>query len=384
MIGLSHDFTEYVKEYVPQGQKISLWENFLTGLQSEYSTAGQQVSEQAAYDISGAYANYKQQQLQLQMNQQLGAGFKEQVGSELQSAYESAFSDIKAQEASDLRTVVSEYAKTYESGEQQFEKLGKLAQQYHTLLDDYADSLGGIAEKPSVLYEKVGTDEQGQDIYEMTDAARLWYYDVSKGLGEQGGFDQWVVSDDALTDISLEDREQILTALRENPDLFKSAIGIGSDFDPEATRTAIQNQKLKEQQEALKARVDNIVSYKMNSHKDILHTYNDYTVGDTKQLNAISNDVSDFTKAHTSMSAVVSVQSTYNKQRSRYHTTVKLKDSDLTPQQRNAIRSEIGSMADNYLKNGVWTIKLSDDGKIGAGEFGMSYSEYARVIKRSE
>ena len=65
------DFAQLTKEYVLPNQKISLWDQFLTGQQTYYQGLGQQAQDVYAYDISQAYSNYKKQQLQYQMSEQL-------------------------------------------------------------------------------------------------------------------------------------------------------------------------------------------------------------------------------------------------------------------------------------------------------------------------
>ena len=87
--------------------------------QQAYQGLTQQAQDVASYDISQAYANYKQQQLQLQMNEQLGAGFQQQAGQQLQSAYGSAYAGIKTQEAETLGKIASQEASVITAGEKE-------------------------------------------------------------------------------------------------------------------------------------------------------------------------------------------------------------------------------------------------------------------------
>ena len=236
------DYTALAKEYKLPNQKVSLWDQFLTGQQSYYQGVAQQVSDVASYDISQAYANYKQQQLQLQMANQLGTGFKEQVGSQLQSQYGEAFQDVKTQEASALADVQSQYATAVEKGEQQFTQLGKMLKTYDTLIKEYAEELQMNAPENAT---KTTVDKYGVTTTELTDYGRLWYSDVLGATTNEGlNFDQWLFSEASSSDLSVEDREAFWDAYRQNPALFREQVaGLTSDFDAAETRTRLATEE---------------------------------------------------------------------------------------------------------------------------------------------
>lgn len=130
-VATASDYQTLLKEYNKNAEGVSNWEElFLKPLQETTETAAQHVTQQANYDISSAYANYKKSQLSLMQNQQLGSGFKEEIGSELKSEYDTAYKGIKTQEASDLSSIGQSYLQTlakederlYEQGEK-FAKL---------------------------------------------------------------------------------------------------------------------------------------------------------------------------------------------------------------------------------------------------------------------
>lgn len=232
------DYTNLVKEYTPVGQKQTLWEQFFTGTQQAYQNLTQETQDVYSYDISQAYANYKQQQLQLQMNEQLGEGFREQLGAQLKSQYGSAYKDIKSQEQSALSKIATQYASDIEKGTKEFTKLGSQLKTFDAILSDYAEYAG--VKTPENMYQETVNDD-GTISYDLTDYGRLWYSDVINATPEgKKLLDQWLLSDEYKGDLEYEDREAIWEAYRQNPDLFKSQIaGIDSDFDAEKLRTEI-------------------------------------------------------------------------------------------------------------------------------------------------
>ena len=235
MIGLSSDYTELVKEYIPKGQKTSLWDQFLTGTSQQYQTLTQQAQDVYAYDISQAYANYKQQQLQLQMNQQLGEGFKRQVGSQLQSQYGSAFSDIKTQEATALGKIGEQYTADILAGQKEFTQLGEQARTFEKLISEYATSINKTL--PENAYKTTKDEQTGVITKELTDYVRLWYYEIL----DDPRFQDWILSEESASDLDLEDREAFYEAYRQNPELYRSVVaGLTSEFDYEETKNRLE------------------------------------------------------------------------------------------------------------------------------------------------
>ena len=282
MIGTLKDYTQSVKEHVPEGKNKSLWEEFFTGTTSQYQTLTQQTQDVYAYDISSAYANYKQQQLQLQMNQQLGEGFKQQLGTQLQSQYGSAFADIKSQEASALSKVNTEYLKDIAEGEEKFAKIGKQVKQLDKLVQEYDATKTTKTAPLGDIYE-TKTDTHGVETKTLTEAGRLWYY---KAMDEK--FQDWLLSDANPSDISAEDREAIVEQLRgENAMLFKEAVGgIGSWDDIKAQE--IENKLLSQQRnEAIK----NTNAALDNRGSEFKNIYGDYSKLTTEQINTLTENV---------------------------------------------------------------------------------------------
>jgi hypothetical protein len=232
-------YTNLAKEFAPAGQKQTLWEQFFTGTQQAYQNLTQETQDVYSYDISQAYANYKQQQLQLQMNEQLGEGFREHMGAQLQTQYGSAYRDIKAQEESALSKIGLQYEESLKEGEKEFTALGKQLQTYDKLIKEYAEATKLAApENASTTY----TDENGTVVTELTDVGRLWYNDVINAIykpseTESLTFEDWVFSDEYNGEISDTDREALWESYLQNPELFMSQVaGLTSDFDAETVR----------------------------------------------------------------------------------------------------------------------------------------------------
>lgn len=235
MIGTLNQYTEAVKEHKPVGQQQSLWEQFFTGVTEQFSGITQNAKDVYSYDISEAYSNYKKQQLQLEMNQQLGAGFKSQLGGELQTDYNRAFQDIKAEEASAIAEIGEEYESAVQTGVAQFEQLGEMAKRYDRLLQEYAKT-AGVAQYEDMT--KMYFDDEGNRVTELTDYGRLWYHDVlNKSYkdplsGQTAFFEDWLSNEDTVSEVSYKDRVALQKALQQNPELFTNVVtGLTSDFD---------------------------------------------------------------------------------------------------------------------------------------------------------
>lgn len=123
-VGADSDFTNMVKDYSTTQDGISLWEQALTGLQQTADIQAQAVQASADYDISQAYANYLQSQRQISQASNLGTGFKEQLESNLQSSYQSAFGQAESEEAQNLYNIAQQYSENVTETENQFAEVG--------------------------------------------------------------------------------------------------------------------------------------------------------------------------------------------------------------------------------------------------------------------
>lgn len=200
------------------------WEEyFLQPTKQYYQAAGEAVQQQTAYDISQAYANYKQQELALLQQQQLGTGFKEQQSSALQSQYGQTYSGLKSTELQNLMNVESQYQSTLAKEEErlakqasQYQKLDRAVQEY---FKQYKDRIPGFEDIESFenLYDvdKTGTktlSERGKLLYEAIlkggDIDTSQYDDTGKRIGEATtySFDEYLQeTDEDLYEMYLND-----------------------------------------------------------------------------------------------------------------------------------------------------------------------------------
>lgn len=227
IVTTADDYATLIKDYKAPNQQKSLWEQFLTGTQQQYQSAAQQVQAATSYDISSAYANYKQQQLQLMMNNQLGAGFKEQVGSGLQQQYEAAYDKFKAQESSALATIVEQQAATLNKAETEIAKKGAFAKKFETAVYDFAqlnkDLLGYDLSNSENIYKsveegglgfyKTTKNDKGEVTYELTDYGKDFYDKVLHSPSTSMKFKEYL------------EEEGLYEDYLSNADFYNSIIG---------------------------------------------------------------------------------------------------------------------------------------------------------------
>ena len=375
-VGLTSDYTQLVKEYIPQGQKQSLWESFLTGTQQTYQGLAQQAQDVASYDISDAYTNYKRQQLQLQMNEQLGAGFQQQVGQQLKSQYGSAYEDIKTQEASTLYDIETQKAKALQAGEKEFTELGKQLRAYDKLLQQYAE----YAEIQAP--ENITTttyDEYGIATTELTDYGKMYYSDIINYLPEEGelSFQDWLLSEDLNTsDMNYEEREALWEAYRQNTQLFREQVaGLTEDFNYEATKAKYESEQ------AEKARANEIDTKIQNISTNITGAYghgSDY--GQPGAL-GVQADLEDVVNYYGYTGEQISFETGYNKNKSKYTTIVNIDNTALTDAQKIALRETLGYDSDTKLRNGKWTFTVTSK-KPSHNQ--LTYQQLLSILKKKE
>lgn len=233
------DFTEWYKNYIAEGQSVSLWEQALTGLQAAYKPQISAVQQSSAYDISQAYANYKKSQLNLLQSQQLGSGLKEQLSSGLGQQYQSAYKQAKLTEAQQLANLAETYAKDVSNVEEQFAQFGETASQLHKALFEYASSGAGEISPSGINYEYqrafipenqggLGFYSLSEDgTYDLTEEGKAFYdkllgeytttYDKTTGARTTTGFGEWLLENKDYADLG--------KAYAENPALFAEAFG---------------------------------------------------------------------------------------------------------------------------------------------------------------
>lgn len=173
VIDLKSSYLNALKEADIDKNKIADWEEALTGLQTTiqtaYETEATPIKQQTTYDISQAYENYKKTQLNLLQNQQLGAGLREHLGSELSSKYGETYSNIRAQEQAQLSKLSGEYTTQY----------NKYYKELQSSLEKEATKLSDV-EKALLSYRGLSGMSQAEELKyiqngELTDLGRDFY-----------------------------------------------------------------------------------------------------------------------------------------------------------------------------------------------------------------
>lgn len=134
---MEDEFKQLVTKYNEEAEGISSWSEYLQGLKKDYTSNVESATQQASYDISGAYANYKKAQLNLLQNQQLGAGFKEQLGSGLKSSYASAYGNVQQQLAKNIGTYYAQYQEDVGDAEKQISESASYLDAINRALYDF-------------------------------------------------------------------------------------------------------------------------------------------------------------------------------------------------------------------------------------------------------
>ena len=178
--GGASDWTEHIKDYSTTQNGISLWDQVLTGLQQNLELQTQAVQASTDYDISQAYANYLQNQRQISQASNLRSGFKEQLESNLQSSYHSAFQQAQVNETQELYNVAQAYQDELTNVENQFAERGETAARYAGELFEYAGQYG----KYVPGYEDIdwSGDLQAQGIYVPDDQDNLVLSEKGKNV----------------------------------------------------------------------------------------------------------------------------------------------------------------------------------------------------------
>jgi len=234
MVDLESGYAEYLKQYKNTNDGISYWESLLMAPTKQYESSLKQATATRDYDISGAYANWKQNQLKLMQSSRLGTGVKSEIGSSLQSAYENQYAQAQQQYLSNVYSAYSDYLKGVNTAEeeiqakaQQLANVTPMALQYyaekHSL--DYSDFNKAFYSKEDQGYgiydynsetgsyslsdygKQVFDEIFGQEVSYINKKTGEWEYNFVDWLGQQEGF------------------EEAAKLYKSNPKLFASAIG---------------------------------------------------------------------------------------------------------------------------------------------------------------
>lgn len=351
-IGTVSDYTELAKEYAPMGQRQTLWDQFLTGVQTSYQNLAEQTKSAYAYDISDAYSNYKKQQLQLQMNEQIGSGFQQELGTQLKTQYEGTAEALRAKETESLYELGQQEVSAIQQGAKSFEQLGEQLRAYDKALLEYAE-YAEIPEPENTT--TIEMDEQGTKITKLTDYGRMYYHDILSNLPSKDKmtFDDWLLDEELSTStLSYSDRVALWDAYKNNPDLFKSQVtGLTNDFDYEATRTKY------EKEQADKARAAEIDTKVRNISTALTKTYG----GGGSHVDRLEADLEDIVAYYGYDKSQVELSTWYDSNDLLYRTTVTIDDSVLTESQRNKLKNLIGNeyTQSKSFNKGKWKVGVA-------------------------
>lgn len=116
------DIAKWYKDRAAQQANYNTWNDLVKAYTQQATTAfeesTQAAQQSAAYDISQAYANYKQQQIAASLNQNISAGAKDVIGSQLASAYDVSAAQSQYNLASNLKSIYDSYYKTVSTADE--------------------------------------------------------------------------------------------------------------------------------------------------------------------------------------------------------------------------------------------------------------------------
>lgn len=383
-------------EYDANDNGIADWDEVLTGLKSDVRTAYESqatpIAQQASYDISQAYENYKKTQLNLLQNQQLGSGFKEQLASDLSKTYGTTYRDIRREESSDINQLQSAYRTKYkemydekvkelETETAQLDELERLALEYRGITADEAEKLYYTLndEGEYVL------NAEGRDFYAKT------FLDPNVVGGELTEEEKKTATEDEQ-DI----RHFADYVYEQNPELYdyymankeKAGYLIGGLSKEDYTKLYEQSSGVLAATEALKPKIktaydaltdvqkqriaaetgmtyDQLVSAKYDTHGARKTAYNKY-------LSAINNVKPSDPAVVQSVHDRNAVEGGHNKYSINNTTYVKGKELDANSEQRNKISQKLR------------VIRKLDSGEMEYGDVIQYKNEYYVITKQGK
>ena len=116
------DIAKWYKDRAAQQANYNTWNDLVKAYTQQATSAfeesTQSAQQSAAYDISQAYANYKQQQIAASLNQNMSAGAKDVISNQLSSAYDISAAQSQYNLASNLQSIYDKYYKTVSTADE--------------------------------------------------------------------------------------------------------------------------------------------------------------------------------------------------------------------------------------------------------------------------
>ena len=179
-------YAEYMKEMNKDLSGVSQWEKyFLQPTQNTYEEEVATAQAKKQYNISGAYAAYKQQQLQLMQQNLFSEGVQKQLDTQLKQSYNSAIQEANATAYSEIASAQSAYQESVAAAEKDLTELGEQYNKFETALQQYAGERGYNPD----FWKSMSYTEDGQERIDMTatgayDIATLMYDAGSKDVAD--------------------------------------------------------------------------------------------------------------------------------------------------------------------------------------------------------
>ena len=169
MTGTTSGYAEYLKQYKNTDDGISYWESLLAAPTAQYEASVEQATKTRDYDISGAYANWKQNQLKLLQSSNLGTGVKSEISSTLESQYKNTYAQAQQEYLTNVYSAYKDYLKSVNTAEEQINTYAQMLSDVTPMaLQYYAEQNEGVFGNEAFDYNKafVAKDKGGYGIYD--------------------------------------------------------------------------------------------------------------------------------------------------------------------------------------------------------------------------
>lgn len=190
------DITTYqqlVKQHIAEQAGTTDWSNYLKGLKTPYEAKAVITQQRTAYDISDAYAKYKQSQLNLLRNRNLSESLKNQLSESSRASYQSAYGQYRTQELESLQGIQSDYQTQVAAVEKAANEQAKSNQKIMNALYDFAgakeDRLKQSRESGGLEYYRTENGETYLTPYGQAELGSLLFRgkDITDDAGQVTG-----------------------------------------------------------------------------------------------------------------------------------------------------------------------------------------------------
>lgn len=354
--GTSSQWMSSNKAYEELLSETEKYKNYFLEPTAAYSQEVASATQAANYDISQAYANYKKQQLSLLSNKALATGFKEDVSSDLKSAYESSRYKTESELGSKLDILGQKYQKELENrygvmGEEA-KKLSQIERGLYEFINQGKEAKDQILESDleKLGYYKQGElDEYGRPVYEITDEGRALLEEAMYGadrIGEKSYYNYLRENyGDELADYYLENQGTVNELIAGLPSEQRSVSGKYS-ITPLEYKKELQ-QSRKERSGNIKAILNDVELDKAGNNT---LTYKD-AYGNSKTININIKDKIQ-TLLDDNVYEAYGIQVTDTMRKQAYDLSHSLYNLDKTPKKGDVVEYDNNYYV--YYKDDIW------------------------------